>query len=362
MLISSTVPTTRYARGFDHDTARNKVLYLKCITLLVMFLVSDYVQSSPRQQLNPDSALENQQAADFTHIKWPSNNKSSVKILLHPIVNRSGIPLTNDKEKSENFNHSKIPLSIAPLFNGMINSSQYFTSSEQQSDYQLELTIDKYQLPYDYSPDDNWWQRLTGKFDRLFSSAENARVSLSLRISSNKKYIPTWQSNISVSISQCELNKSPQNLAYDKEQQAELGNYLRSAMGQSFVAAGNFLILQAIHYVNNNGAMARVDKVNQNDLLIVAKNNSFDVGEKLALYHNNSYSNQTRLPVGSVQVIKTFENQALAYPVNLSIGSIMEGDWVKVNNTETYPTPGSLFDPVTQCGLTQTDSIVDNSQ
>ncbi|MCF6194056.1 MAG: hypothetical protein L3J46_06965, partial [Kangiellaceae bacterium] len=125
-------------------------------------------------------------------------------------------------------------------------------------------------------------------------------------------YIPTWQRDISGSISECELNKAPQSLAYPLEQKSELNRYAHSSIGQSFIAAGNFLILQAIHHVQANGVMARVDKVNQNDLLLVADNNSFNIGEKLALYHNNFYSNQTRLPVGSVQVIKTFENQALA--------------------------------------------------
>jgi len=331
------------------------------LMLILLVFVSTTLKSDPKQAGSLDSTLENQAAADFTHIKWTNNGSSSEEVLFLPIINRSGIPLNREQNNEQGFDHSKIPFSIDSFFDGMINASQYFASAGQQSDYQLELTIDRYQHPFDYSPNENWWQGMGGKLNRLFSSSQNAQIVLSLRMKSNKRYIPAWQRVISVYLSECELNKAPQSLAFPLEQNDELDRYAHSSMGQAFIAAGNFLILQAIHHVRTNAVMARIDKVNQNDLLLVADNNSFNIGEKLALYHNNSYSNQTRLPVGSVQVIKTFENQALAYPVDLSISSIKVGDWVKVNKTGAYPRPSSIFLPVTQCDIKPIDDIVDNS-
>ena len=331
------------------------------LIVTILLFASSGLRSDAKQANSSESALENKTAADFTHVKWRNRGTNSVQILIQPIINRSGIPLSDQQDNEENFDHSKIPFSIDSFFAGMINASQYFTSSDQQGDYQLQLVIDQYQHPFDYSPNENWWQGLGGKVNRMFSTTQNAQITLSLRLKSHKRHIPIWQKDISVSLTGCELNKAPQSLDFPSEQKGELNRYAQSSMGQTFIAAGNFLILQAIHQVNTNGLMARVDKVNQNDLLLVADNNLFNLGEKLALYHNNSYSNQTRLPVGSVQVIKTFENQALAYPVDLSMSSIKVGDWVKIDETDVYPKPVSIFDPFTQCDIPPMDDIVDNS-
>ena len=361
MLISSSISNTRSTLEFVNDIACVKTGFFRLIALLVICLLSNYAHSEPKQHRSSPSILEHQQAANYTHVKWPNNGGNQVKILRRVIINRSGVPLTSKTEQPQEFNHSSTPLPIDSLFESMLNASQYFLSSDLKSDYQLELIIDQYQLPFDYSAGETWWQSLTSKLDQLFSSARDARITLSMRLSSNKRHIPTWQRDISVSISECELNQSPQSLVFDPKRREELTSYARSTIGQSFIAASNFLILQAIEHINNNGTMARVDKVNQNDLLLVAQKSLFSLGEKLPLYHNNSYSNQTRLPVGSVQVIKTFENQALAYPIDLSIGSIKVGDWVKVNNSAIYLKPSSIFDPVTQCELTEVNSLVENS-
>lgn len=298
------------------------------------------------------SKLEYQQAANFSHLDWPLVPGQPIAIQILPIKNFSGIPLQFRQEKADYFNHGKIPLESDLLFSNLVNASHYFTAeatSNKPADYRFQLTIEQYQLPFDYAPDDIWWKEQNANVDRWFANARNAKVKLSLRVSSASKHIADWSQSIETTLSNCDLNQHTQSLTSALNQNQTVRQYLQTTPGQAFLAASNYLILQAVQYINQKPALARVIRNDQNELLIKSNGGYFVTGELLGLYHQQQTETLSALPAGQVQIVKSFENQAIAYPVNLRIDQIKAGDWVEMGETYPFVIPKSIFSAQNHC-------------
>ena len=310
---------------------------------------SENIVSSRFESNNSVSKLEYQSASVFSHLKWSPGRNNPVKIEVLPIVNFSGIPIEQREEKSDYFNHGKIPQSVNHLFSDLVSASRYFTSNDANSDYRFQLTINRYRLPYDYAPDDLWWKKLNTEVDRWLVTPKSARISLSLKITGKQRHIAAWSRTIETSLAFCDLNAQTQPLTSFNNKDQIVREYVKTTPGQAFIAASNFLILQGIHYINQKRGLAQVAGKFENELLLVSNDDSFVVGEILGLYHKNEYSTQSALPAGQVQIIKTFENQAIAYPIDIRADQIKQGDWVEVSTTHPYVVPKSVFSPKNQC-------------
>ena len=95
--------------------------------------------------------------------------------------------------------------------------------------------------------------------------------------------------------------------------------------------------------------MAKVIRNDQNEIFIQSDTGSFSSGERLNLYFQQTTEALSALPAGQLQVIKSFENQAIAYPINLRIDQIKAGDWVELGETYPYVNPKPVFSAKNQC-------------
>ncbi len=331
-----------------------KKAFLSVITLIFVISSTKTISAttSASSLFEPNtsvSRLEYQQAAAYSHLNWSSIPNQPISIQILPVKNYSGIPLQLRAEKADYFNHGKIPQQAQELFADLTSASRYFNSKGATPDYHFQLTIEKYQLPFDYAPDDIWWEELNANVDRWFATANNANLKLSLRVTSANKYIANWTQSIETTLSYCDLNQQSQPLTSVQNQQQTLAQYVQTTSGQAFIAASNYLILQAILYINQKPSLARVIRKEQNEIFIQSDSSSFVLGEKLALYHQRQGRGQSALPAGLVQIIKTYQNQAIAYPVNLRLDQIKAGDWVEVGETYPYLPPKSIFKAKNQC-------------
>ena len=310
------------------------------------------------------SKLEYQEASRFTHLKWSADQSLINNIEILPILNFSGIPIEQRIEKANYYTHGKIPSEVNNLFINLIDSSHYFnsiktsanTNTNHQSDYQFQLQINQYQLPFKYAPDDNWWTKIHDDVDRWLLPANNAKISLTLKITGNKMQTPSWSRTIESTVSACELNKLSQPMALQGNNKI-ITEYSLTTTGQAFISASNFLILQAIHHLNKNNNLAHVSNISNNEIFITSDKHEFSIGQNLNLFHNNEYSGQSVLPAGKVQIIKTYQNQAVAYPVNLRVDQIKEGDWVEASQVASFTPPESVFTSVKTCSYAEVIDI-----
>lgn len=320
--------------------------------LPILILISLFsVNSSSKNGFEANSRiskLEYQIASMFTHLKWSQAHSKPVKIKILPIKNFSGIPMELRKEKSDYFNHGKIPLSANQLFSDLVNASRYLSSTDANSDYQLQLSINRYQLPHDYAPDDLWWKELQDDVDRWLVTPNHSHVSLTLEVISHQHVTTTWSHTIGISLSNCDINSQSQPLI-TLNNDPTIRGFVETAPGQAFIAASNFLILQSIYHISRKDGFARVASKSENELLLLSDNQSFSPGEELALFQNNRYPTPSSLPIGRVQIIKTYQNQAVAYPINLRADQIKPGDWVEMKSSIPYPEPKSIFIPKNTC-------------
>lgn len=327
-----------------HKTAQ-WVIALISIPLSTMGLTA----TSLFEPVNIVSKLKYQQAANFGHLNWQILPGQPTPIKVLPVKNFSGVPLQIREENADYFDHGKIPQQVQWLFSDLVDASRYFKSEGAMSDYQFQLIIEQYQLPFDYAPDDIWWKELNANVDRWFANARNAKIKLSLTVSSANKHITSWTQSIETTLSNCDLNSNTQPLTSALNQDQTIRQYLQTTPGQAFVAASNYLILQALQHVNKKPAMARVVRNDQNEIIIKSDVGSFAIGELLGFYYQQQTKSLSALPAGHLQVIKSFENQAVAYPVNLRIDQIKAGDWVEMGEIHPYITPKSIFSAKNNC-------------
>lgn len=308
------------------------------------------IESSP-------SRLEYRAAANYTYLKWLPQRQSSVNINLLPIQNYSGIPTQERDEKSDYYYHGKIPQDTQNLFADLISASRYFNPVESNTkarkttayDYQFQLTIERYQLPFDYAPNDVWWKELNADVDRWFVSPKNANIKLSLKVNSGKKYISSWSQSIETTLSNCDLNLQTQPLTAKENSNNVITEYAQTTLGQAFISASNYLILQAIHHISQQRRLAKVITNEHNELFIKSEDSTFKIGEKLELYYNSNDGIQSALPAGEIEVIKTYKNQAVAYPVDLRTDQIKPGDWIEVSEIHPYQSPKFSFTEKNNC-------------
>jgi len=174
--------TKRHNRNYFSDIFVLWTLYFPCTLLLAELKLA----------ASEEILLKQRDAANFTHINWPHYRGQSVTVLLAPIINHSGIPFEQKDEDVTDFEHGPIPLSVNQLFASLVSSSRYFTTAGDSSDYQFQLRINRFQLPYEYSADGGWWETLLGGAQRMVSSDKGANISVSLEITSHRKSIPLW--------------------------------------------------------------------------------------------------------------------------------------------------------------------------
>jgi len=343
------------------------MIFRQLITSLILcFIIGINIQFTTASSLFKDefvlSHLEYQTAANYTHLKWLPQPQSTIKIHLLPIQNHSGIPIQKRDEKADYYYHGKIPQDTQLLFSDLINTSRYFQSAllSTAPDYQFQLTIKQYRLPFDYAPDDIWWKELNADVDRWFVSPKNANVKLSLKIFSGGRHISTWRRSIETTLSVCDLNQKIQPLTSKQNANKVINEYVKTTLGQAFIASSNYLILQAIHHISQQPQIAKVISNEHNEIFIISNESSFMLGEKLALYYHPNDHIQSALPAGEIEIIKTYKNQAVAYPIDLRVDQIKPGDWVEMGRAYPYQPPKFNFVGKNNCApvkIVQNDRI-----
>ncbi len=346
--------------------ARENVLLSLIAFIFLSFSITALSKAPLFEPVAPLSKLQYRQAADYSHLNWQLIPDQPVNIQILPIKNFSGIPLQLREEKADYFDHGKIPLESHLLFSDLVTASRYFLAHADKvkflemqtdskhanngpADYHFQLTIEQYQLPFDYAPDDIWWKELNANVDRWFANARNAKVKLSLTVSSASKHIANWSRTIETTLSNCDLNAKTQSLTSALNHNQTINQYLQTTTGQAFLAASNYLILQAMQYINQKPAMGRVIRNNQNEILIRSEGRSFVIGELLGLYYQQQTGSLSPLPAGQLQIVKSFENQATAYPLNLRVDQVKVGDWVELSEVYPFIAPQSVFSAKNHC-------------
>jgi len=325
-----------------------KTYNLLALVLSGLSFISTNISANDTQMDIPTSSLEYQSASKYSHLKWHSGLDTPIKVNILPVQNYSGIPIKTKQQDANNFDYSEIPASIELLFLDLTKASRYLEIDQENSDFYFQLSIEEYKLPYDFKPEDGWIDELNGKIDRWLISPKSSSVKLSLRIT-GKQPVKPWVHTISAALDTCDLNSIPQPLTSTNNSNQVLTSYLHTSIGQSFVAASNYLILQGIKHIKQKHTLAQVTDKYDNELILTAKNGLFTIGEKLNVYYQNNYPNQFDLPAGEVQIVKAYSNQAVAYPTSLRSDQIKKGDWVKLNKTTPIQRPSSKFIPKNQC-------------
>ncbi|MCW8997757.1 MAG: hypothetical protein OQK04_03495, partial [Kangiellaceae bacterium] len=190
-------------------------------------------------------SFEYSEAAKYTHLKWSERmNKYSVGLL--PVLNYSGIPIEARDESTDYYDHGKLPVEINHLFRDTLTTSRQFNLNQRKPDYWLQLTIEEYHQPFPFAANDKWWQTARDTVDRAFTSAKPATVKLSLKVTAGERPFRQWKDAASMTISNCDLNTTPQALSSINNQNQILKDYLSTTPGQAFLSASNFLIIQTV--------------------------------------------------------------------------------------------------------------------
>ncbi len=337
----------------------NHFLSLKtigCLALLGVSLVSTHLLAASVFSHRNVSWLKYQEAAIYTSLEWQTDKASPIQIKLRPTLNYSGIPMEDRKEKADYFNHGKIPLRVNDLFADLLNSSRYFWSIEDNqaipAEFEFQLVIDEYQLPFHYSADDVWWKEMNANVDRWMITPQPATLKLTLNVFDPFNQKRLLNKSIRITLAQCDLNAHIQPLTWQNNQSAILNEYIRTTPGQSFIAASNFLILEAIHLIDPQQKRARVVGKFENEIFVKAENSQFKVGQTLSAFQRTHYNHPTQLPIGKIQIVKAFKNQAVAYPINFRSDQIIIGDWLDVENADPFKPPKINYLAKNQCSQT----------
>ena len=324
---------------------------------LILLILPNLLNAGSSYQLGSmPSVLKHQQAANFTNMHWLEQPQSTINIQLLPLKNFSGIPMQKRFEKPDYYYHGKIPSDIQNLFFDLVIASRYFNPVSLESirknstfDYQFQLIIERYQLPFEYAPDDILWKELKADVDRWHVEPKNATVKLSLKISSGQRHLSPWFQSITMTLSDCDLNRQPQPLTENESANNIIREYVKTSPGQTFIAASNYLILQAIQHISQQQRMAQVISNEHNELFIKSKDSHFKIGEQLALYYKPTGETQSALPVGNIEIIKTYQTQAVAFPIDIRVDQIKPGDWVEISETHPYQPPKFSFEKKNSC-------------
>ncbi len=330
-----------------------KNLIRKIRLSIIIAIVSTGISAIAASETGLNSKLKYDSASHFSHLNWLPDPSSPIAVRILSLHNYSGIPMESRQEDSDYYEHGKIPKEIETLFSNLVDSSRYFSAHDMQerelTDFHFQLSIDRYELPFDYAPDDNWWNEVNDDMNRWLSMPRSAKLRLTLKINSNNRNIASWSHSVETIMSECDLNQLPQPFTKKNILNNTILEFSQTTPGQAFIASSNFLILEGINYVSNLPRLASVVRKQDNELLIVAEQATFLPGEKLNLFFKNSYAAQSALPAGQIEIIKAYQNQAVAYPVNLRADQIKVGDWVEVGKIHPFENPKSIFRAKNQC-------------
>jgi len=313
--------------------------------------------AAPLSSQTFNSNIQYQNAAKYTVLDWQNSLHSPTLVNVSPIINYSGIPINSKEQTADYYEHGNLPNNIGSLFSSLVQSSRYLSPTYETSDIKLELVINSYSHPFKYAPDDHWYKALRDEVNRWAITKKHASVSLSLKLSSKSQRIKPWIRTVETTLSHCDLNANTQPLTEANYHDKTLEAYSESIIGQTFVAASNYLLIQAVQFLNERKRLATVETRYQNELLLTSQTDEFTIGEHYDLYFNDSYSSLPRLPAGKVQVVKTFGNHAVAYPVDLRMDHIKTGDSVELGHARPLMQPKSRFTPKNKCATVSVAEI-----
>ena len=317
--------------------------------LIILIITSQSTTASSSDQ----NEISYQEAASYTHLLWNNINQQPININLLPIQNFSGIPIEKRSENTEYFNHGKIPIEIDLLSRSLLQSSyQLQLKSKMAGDYQFQFSLEKYQHPLQYAPDDNIWQEYKDEVDRWLDSGVSSQVKLTLKITSVNKPTRPWSKSVLTQLTQCDLNLSPQPLLPFASNNKNLSQYVKSMPAQAFIAANNYLILEALRYLRGRNDFASIEKINGGEFFVKSVGTHFNQGEILSIHQENNGKIST-FPIGLVEIVKTFKSQATAYPLNFKPSQVRVGDRVALNSPERFKQPEYLLKSKNPCGMVQ---------
>jgi hypothetical protein len=332
---------------------------LQLIGLLLVLASSNvFCQSDEINNTSMKRYFEYRQASMYTHLNWTESLSDKISLSLKPIVNFSGIPVENRQEKAEYFNHGKLPRIMNNIYldafyvTRMFNPSLVTTANDQpdhQSDYQVELIIDQYELPFKYAPDDHWWGKLHDQTDRWLQTPANTGVKLTIKVTSGLKKIRPWIDSVKMVLSNCDLNEVPQPQSSFNNKDELSKKYLSTASGQTFLAATNFLVLKTAQRLNLEPQLGKVARKFGDEIYLTSQSASFTQGQVLDLFFNNDNTGKAEVPAGKIKVIKASNNHAMAYPISLRSDHITIGDWVEISHSKTFNRPKSTFIATDSC-------------
>jgi len=298
--------------------------------------------------------FEYQQASTYTHLNWAETVSEKISLSLKPIINYSGIPIENREEKAEYFNYGKLPQIMNNIYLDAFAATRLFQPSlanslNKPSDYQVELIIDQFDLPFKYAADDHWWEKLHDQTDRWLKSPANAGIKLTIKITSGSKKIKPWIDSVKMVLSNCDLNAMPQPQTSGNNKNELTKLYLSTIPGQPSLAATNFLVYKTIQRLNQQPLLGNVVRKYQDQIYLSSQSANFSQGQVLDLFYNNVKTGKAEFCAGQVKVIKTFQNHATAFPISLRSDHITVGDWVEINNPVSFEHPPSTFVAAGSC-------------
>ena len=324
------------------------------ILLVIVIIISQPTIASSSTK----NKISYQNAASYTHLLWNNINQQPININLLPIQNFSGIPIEKRSENTEYFNHGKIPIEIDLLSSSLILSSQQFLlESKMPGDYRFQFALEQYQHPQQYAPDDSIWQEYKDEVDRWLETGISSEVKLTLKITSVNKPTQPWSKSIFAQLTQCDLNLSPQPLLPFASNNRNLSQYVKSMPAQVFIAANNYLILEAIKHLRSRNNFATIEKINGGEFFLKSAGTYFNQGESLTIHQENN-GKISSFPIGRVEIVKTFENQAIAYPLNFKSSQVREGDRVALNNINQFEKPDYLLKSKNAYGMVKVIDVV----
>jgi hypothetical protein len=273
---------------------------------------------------------------------------------LLPLKNFSGIPMAHREADANYFYHGKLPRVMNQITTDAFIASRMFSVVKQPADYQIELTLDEYQLPFKYAPDDTWWQALHDQTDRWLQEAPPTHVKLTLAIKSGQKPIKPFMDSVEMVLSNCDLNAVPQPATAATNQDELSRIYLSTTPGQTFLAATNFLVLRAIERLNQEQLSGQIIDKFGSEIYLASDSVEFVEGQLLEVFYSRQPSGQSAISAGKLEVIKAMGVEALAYPVNLRADHLTVGDWVALERPTAISQPQSHFIAANQCASVYT--------
>ena len=332
-------------------------IYIQILLVIGSFLGFFAAYSLQAEATISDRYFEYQQASKYTHLKWQNSLRPPITLALAPVKNYSGIPMENRDESAEYFYHGKLPTVLNRIYADTFKASRFFEPVVDKADYKVEMILDEYKLPFQYSPDDTWWQKLHDQADRWLQVPATTHVKLTLKVTSGQKKIKPWMDSVVMVLSNCDLNASPQPATFANNRDKITTEYLSTTPGQTFLAATNFLVLQTIQRLNQEALNGRVEKVSGNHIYLTSHTANFVQGDLIDLYFNELDKGKSALSSGQLKIIQSNQDSAIAYPVSLRADHIKINDWVEIKKTVPYSRPEAYFEAANQCAPVMTAEV-----